>query len=59
MQFISEEGKTVVKRFDKVEIGVRGKLLYNRITDAIEAMGLAISEQEKRQVLMNVLKEHC
>lgn len=59
LQFISEEGKTVVKRFDKVEIGVRGKLLYNRITDAIEAMGLAISEQEKRQVLMNVLKEHC
>ncbi|MBR1404525.1 MAG: hypothetical protein IJ558_10140 [Treponema sp.] len=59
LQFLDDDGKPVVRRFDKVEVGVRGKLLYNRITDAIDAMGLAVSEQEKRQVLMNILKELC
>jgi hypothetical protein len=34
----------------------RAKLLLNTIVDEIESMGRSISEQEKRQVLMEVLK---
>ena len=49
----------ITRRFDKVEISSRGKLLFNQITAAIESMGHAISEQEKRQVLMEVLKKLC
>ena len=59
LQFIGENGELMTKRFGKVAVSNRGKLLYNRITDAIDAMGLAISEQEKRQVLIDVLKELC
>ena len=59
LRFVQEDGKQVTKRFDKVEQTVRGKLLYNKITSELEAMGLAISEAEKRQVLMNILKELC
>ena len=59
LRFVQEDGNQVTKRFDKVEQTVRGKLLYNKITSELEAMGLAISEAEKRQVLMNILKELC
>ena len=59
LRFVQEDGKQVTKRFDKVEQTVRGKLLYNKITSELDAMGLAISEAEKRQVLMNILKELC
>ena len=48
-----------MERFDKVETSKRGKLLYNAIESAITGMGQAISEQEKRQVLMDVLRELC
>ena len=34
-------------------------LLFNQITASLDAMGHAISEQEKRQVLMEVLKKLC
>ena len=37
----------------------RGKLLHNKILSELEAMGLSISEQEKRQVLINILKDLC
>lgn len=52
-------GHTVTKRFQKVETSRRGKLLYNAIETAITGMGQAVSEQEKRQILMDVLKELC
>ena len=57
--FLDDEGLAVTKRFEKVEISQRGKLLYNNITADIEAMGAAISEQEKRQILMDILKKLC
>ena len=57
--FADEEGTSITRRFDRVEISARGKLLFNQITAALEAMGHAISEQEKRQVLMEVLKKLC
>jgi len=52
-------GESFTKRFDRVEYSNRGKLLYNSITANLAAMGQAISEQEKRQILMEVLKELC
>lgn len=59
ISFIDEQGEVVTKRFDRVEYSKRGKLLYNQITSSLEAMGHAITEQEKRQILMEVLKNLC
>ena len=57
--FADEEGTSTTRRFDKVEVSARGKLLFNQITVSLEAMGHSISEQEKRQILMEVLKKLC
>ncbi len=57
--FADEEGANTTRRFDKVEVSARGKLLFNQIVSSLEAMGHSISEQEKRQVLMEVLKKLC
>lgn len=57
--FADEEGSSTTRRFDKVEVSARGKLLFNQITASLEAMGHSISEQEKRQILMEVLKKLC
>ena len=46
-------------RFDRIECSKRGKLLFNAITADIESMGHAISEQEKRQILVDILKKLC
>lgn len=59
IHFMSEDGVTEVKRFDKVESTRKGKLLYNSIRSEIESMGYSISEQEKRQILLEILKEMC
>ena len=57
--FVEEDGQSVVKRFDRIEYSNRGKLLYNAITENIESMGHSMSEQEMRQVLMEVLRKLC
>ena len=57
--FSDEDGESTTRRFDKVEVSARGKLLFNQITASLEAMGHSISEQEKRQILMEVLKKLC
>lgn len=59
LTYIDDTGKTVTKRFDRVEQSNRGKLLLNSLLADIESMGHAISEQEKRQILMEVLKKLC
>jgi len=59
IRFGGEDGKSEVKRFDRVEISRKGKLLYNSILDAIDSMGYSISEQEKRQILIDILKDMC
>jgi len=59
LTFTDEEGKFITKRFDKVEESKRARLLYNSVKSQIDAMGQSISNQEKRQVLMEVLKELC
>lgn len=57
--FVDDNGAAVTKRFDKVEFSSRGKLLYNQITSSLDAMGHALSEQEKRQIIMEILKKLC
>ncbi|MGE5662007.1 MAG: restriction endonuclease subunit S [Ignavibacteriales bacterium] len=59
LTFMDNNGQSVTKRFDRVEYSKRGKLLYNAITADLDSMGHSISEQEKRQILMEVLKELC
>ncbi len=59
LTFSDENGEKTTKRFDRVEISNRGKLLFNQIQSSLDAMGHAISEQEKRQILMEVLKKLC
>lgn len=57
--FIDENGQAVTKRFSRIDCNRRGKLLYNQITEALDSMGQSISEQEKRQIIMDILKELC
>lgn len=55
--YIDNNGAAVTRRFNRVEYSNRGKLLMNQVRSALDAMGRSISEQEKRQVLMEVLKQ--
>ena len=55
--FVDENGVSTTKRFDRVEYSRRGKLLMNQVKSAVDSMGRSISDQEKRQVLMEVLKQ--
>lgn len=57
--FTDENGVATTKRFDRVEGTGRGKLLHNQVTVALDSMGRAISDQEKRQILMEILKNLC
>ena len=59
LTFQDEEGNTLSKSFEKCEYSSRAKLLLNEITDAVDSMGQSISENEKRQVLMEVLEKLC
>jgi len=57
--FVDKDGSEVVKTFSKTVYSDRAKLLLNEITTSLEEMGQAISEQEKRQVLMEILEKMC
>lgn len=59
LTFQDSEGNKVLKSFEKCEYSSRAKLLLNEITDAVDSMGQSISENEKRQVLMEVLEKLC
>ncbi len=57
MTFLSQDGVELTKRFNKVEPSARGRLLKNAILSQMETMGQAVSEQEQRQILMEILKD--
>ena len=57
--FADESGKTINKSFERIETSRRGKLLYNQIEHSLQAMGQSITVQEKRQILIDILKELC
>jgi len=55
----NSDGTEVVKTFSKSEYSDRAKLLYNEITNSLDEMGQAITEQEKRQILIEILEKLC
>ena len=57
--FVSKGGERTTKSFERAEISKRGMLLHNQISKSLEAMGQAISEQEKRQILIDILEKLC
>lgn len=57
--FTDELGEEVSKSFEKVEVSSKASLLMNDIRTSLEEMGKSISEQEKRQVLMEILRDLC
>lgn len=59
ISFTDKDGTVVTKRFERTENTKRGKLLYNQVTAAIDSMGRSITDQEKRQILMEILKTLC
>ncbi|MEG1884597.1 MAG: restriction endonuclease subunit S, partial [Clostridia bacterium] len=59
LMFADEDGVNTTRRFNKVDVSARGKLLFNQITASLEAMGQSIPEHEKRQILMEDLKKIC
>lgn len=59
LSFVDNSGVEIIKTFEKTNYSDRAKLLLNSITTDIEEMGQSISEQEKRQVLMELLEKMC
>ena len=57
--FVDKDGSESIKAFSKTEYSSRAELLLNDITTSLEEMGQAITEQEKRQVLMELLEKMC
>ena len=57
--FTDTNGEKIPKRFDKIEYSDRAKLLFNEMTAQLEDYGQSITEQEKRQVLIDILGELC
>ena len=56
---VDENGEEEVKSFERIEYSRRAQLLYRDITGAISDMAQSISEQEKRQVLFEILESLC
>ena len=52
-------GEKLPRRFDKSEYSDRAKLLLNEMTAHLEEYGQSITEQEKRQVLIELLEKLC
>ena len=59
ISFALGNGRSETKRFERIATSNRGKLLHNKIVADIESFGQAITEAEKRQILMDVLKNFC
>lgn len=55
--FINQDGKEIVRTFEKCDKTKRANLLRNEINSAIDEMGRSISDSEKRQVILDVLEE--
>lgn len=59
LTFQEQDGTSVTKSFEKCEYSNRAKLLYNEVLDAVDSYGQSISENEKRQVLMEIIEKLC
>ena len=56
---ITSDGQEAVKSFSRSEYSQRAKLLYNDIMNSIDEMGQSITDQEKRQILFEILEKLC
>lgn len=56
---MTSDGQEIVKSFNRSEYSARAKLLYNDILNSIDEMGQAITDQEKRQILFEILEKLC
>ena len=57
--FTDKKGNKTTKIFNKTAYSNKAKLLLNELNSAIEEMGQSITEQEKRQVLIELLEKLC
>jgi hypothetical protein len=57
--FTDVNGERVPKRFEKTEYGNLAKLLLNEMASHLDEYGQSITEQEKRQVLIELLEKLC
>ena len=56
---IDMNGKQKERTFGRVEYSKMAKLLKNEIMNSLDEMGQAISDSEKRQVLIEALESLC
>ncbi len=59
LSFVSKDGREVVRTFAKTEYSSKAKLLLSEITSNMEEYGQALTEREKRQVLIELLERLC
>ncbi len=57
--FIDENGKKNPKHFTRISYSNRARLLLNEMKTHLEEYGRSITEQEKRQVLIELLEKLC
>jgi tRNA U34 5-carboxymethylaminomethyl modifying GTPase MnmE/TrmE len=59
ISYINEKGCEVLKTFNRTGYSKKAKLLLQELRNAIDEIGQSITEQEKRQVLMELLQKLC
>lgn len=57
--FVDENGNAKQRTFERTTYSKRAGLLYNRINNNLRDMGHSISQEEKRQVIMEILESLC
>ena len=59
LTFIDEDGKELVKTFNRIKYSNMARLLINEINTVLDEYGQALSDSEKRQVMMEIIKNLC
>jgi hypothetical protein len=59
ISYFNENGCEISKTFNRTGYSKKAKLLLQELRNAIDEMGQSITEQEKRQVLMELLQKLC
>lgn len=59
LSFTDEKGRESTKTFNKVDLSPRSRLLFNKMEDALNTMGQAMTAAEKRQVVVDILQKMC
>ena len=59
MIITTADGEERIRSFERTPYSERANLLFQDITAAIDEMGQSITEQEKRQILIDILTKMC